>query len=108
MGYWLKETYECVFNDDFGLTKLARGKIHEYLGITFDFSTNGKAVATMIPYVTEIVALFLQQEDSKKTTGTPADEHIFKGDDSATQPSPKQATIFHHFTAECLFLTKHS
>ena len=49
MGDWLKKTYERIFNDGFNLMKYAHGKIHEYLGTTLDFSTDGELMATMIP-----------------------------------------------------------
>ena len=56
-GYWLKKTYSYVFDDGSGEMRLARGNIHEYLGTTLYFSTDGEVMITMIPYVTEIVTL---------------------------------------------------
>ena len=62
--YWLKKTYSCVFGDGSGEMRLARRNIHEYLGMTLYFSTDGEVMITMIPYVTEIVTLFLQHGES--------------------------------------------
>ena len=59
MGGWLNKTYELVFNYSYSLTKLACGKIHEYPFMTLYFYNVGEVVVTMIPNVTEIMALFL-------------------------------------------------
>ena len=108
MGGWLNKTYEHVFGDGSGEMKLACRKIHENLGMTLNFSNDGEVMVKMIPYVTEIVTLFLQHNNSEKTYTTPASEHLFRLDDSTTHLAQKQATIFHHFTAKYLFLTNHS
>ena len=47
MAAWLKKTYECLFKDSYGAMKLNRGMIHEYLGMTLDYSTRGEAKITM-------------------------------------------------------------
>ena len=41
-------------------------KIHEYLVMTLNFSTDGEVVVTLILYVTEIMTLFLQHDDSEE------------------------------------------
>ena len=42
MPSWLKKTYEQLFSDGSGKMKINRGKIHEYLGMTLDFSISGE------------------------------------------------------------------
>ena len=76
--------------------------------MTLDFSTDVEVIVTMIPYITECVTLFLQHDNSDKTIATPSVKHMLQVDDSTTHISPNQATVFHHFTAKCLFLTKSS
>jgi hypothetical protein len=55
---WLKKNFETIFNDGSGTMKITRGKIHEYLGMTLDFSTPGELKISMIPYIKEIIAHF--------------------------------------------------
>ena len=42
MGVWLNNTYGHLFKDSSGAMKLNRGMIHEYLGMTLDYSTQGE------------------------------------------------------------------
>ena len=39
MVVWLKKTYERLSKDGSGAMNLNRGMIHEYLGMTLDYST---------------------------------------------------------------------
>ena len=34
---------------------ISRGKVHDYLGITFDFSVNGKVAITMFDQIDDII-----------------------------------------------------
>ena len=47
MSVWLKNTYESLFKDGYGAMKLNRGMIHEYLGMTLDYSTRGEVKITI-------------------------------------------------------------
>jgi hypothetical protein len=51
--------------------KICRGKIHEYLGMTLDFTVDGEVKITMIPYVKEIVQQFKEHDNSTSTAATP-------------------------------------
>ena len=61
---WLKSTYERLFDDGSGAMSVSRGKIHEYLGMTMDFSVPGEVKITMIPYTKEIIQLFSNFDSS--------------------------------------------
>jgi hypothetical protein len=107
MANWLKKTYERLFEDGSGEMKICRGKIHEYLGMTLDFTVLGKVKISMISYVKEIIQQFAEFDSSPElTAATPAAEHLFKVNDEATPLTQRQATVFHNFVAKCLFLTK--
>ncbi len=52
---WLRNEYESVFTDGRGMMKVARGKVHKYLGMTLDFATPKTVKVTMLEYVDEII-----------------------------------------------------
>jgi hypothetical protein len=83
---------------------VTRGDIHEYLGMTIDYSTDGKVKIRMEDYVEsmlEDVPL-----DMNGTATTPAATHLFKVDESAKDLSQERSEIFHGITAKLLFLCK--
>ena len=47
MSVWLKKTYERLFKDGSGAMKINRGMIHEYLGMTLEYSTRGEVKIRM-------------------------------------------------------------
>ena len=49
---WVKSKYE---DPDIGEVKVTRGKIHKYLGMTFDFQTEGKLKVRMEKYVNKMI-----------------------------------------------------
>jgi Reverse transcriptase (RNA-dependent DNA polymerase) len=107
MATWLKATYERLFTDGSGAMTLHRGKVHEYLGMTLDYSVKGKVKVTMIPYIKEIIDQFAPHDDDPtKTALTPAADHLFVIDPKATPLSEDMAPVFHHFVAKSLFATK--
>jgi hypothetical protein len=104
---WLKSTYERLFSDGSGVMTVKRGKVHEYLGMTLDFSVEGEVKVTMIPYIKEIIEQFAPHDsNSTRTALTPAAQHLFKVNPEADLLSSELAPVFHHFVAKCLFSTK--
>ena len=108
MVKWLKAKYEQLFDDGSGAMMITHGKIHDYLGMQLDFSMPREVKVTMIPYVKEIVTLFEQYDNSKKTAKTPASEHLFKMHEDVKVLPEKQVAIFHTFVAKNLFALKHA
>jgi hypothetical protein len=106
MVKWLHKMYEHLFPDGSGAIKIKRGKAHENIGMTLDFSVPGEVKITMLPYVKEIVDDFTKQTGDTKTAVTPAADHLFKIDQDAALLSEEMGKVFHNFTAKCLFLTK--
>jgi hypothetical protein len=46
---WLCQEYESIFTDGSGKMKVARGKVHKYLGMTLDFATAKEVkITTMV------------------------------------------------------------
>jgi hypothetical protein len=96
-----------LLNDRYGketpLT-VTRGDIHEYLGMTIDYSTDGKVVIRMEDYVEEMLQDL--PEDMAGSATTPAAEHLFQVNEDAEALSSKDSDLFHSVTAKLLFLGK--
>jgi hypothetical protein len=69
------ELLEGEFGKEAPLTK-TRGKVHEYLGMTIDFSTPGKVKFSMIDYIQNMLNEL--PEDMDGESATPAANHLFE------------------------------
>jgi hypothetical protein len=83
---------------------VTRGDIHEYLGMTLDYSCPGKVTIRMDDYVKDILAE--APDDMAGTAATPAAEHLFTVDQDPEYLDDKTSDFFHHMTAKLLFLAK--
>ena len=63
-----------------------RGKIHDYLGIVIDYTTQGKVVFTMFYYIDNMLNELPEGFDG--TSLAPACNHIFDTNDNKTKMSP--------------------
>jgi hypothetical protein len=82
-----------------------RGTLHDYLGMKIDFSTLGRVRFTMEDYVNEMISGAPPDMDGESPT--PAASHLFDiNSDSPVKLCPSRADIFHHMTAQLLFLSK--
>ena len=90
----LKRTYEQIGT--------SVGLVHSYLGMTFDFSIEGRVRVTQEGYVTELVA----SEDLKRAVKTPATSDLFEVDVDSPRLSKSDSEDFHSNTAKLLFLSK--
>lgn len=52
---WLRRDYESIFTDGSGEMKVARGKVHTYLGMKLDFTTAGVVSVSMINYIQDVI-----------------------------------------------------
>ena len=88
--------------DKTGKMTVRQGKIHEYLGMTLDFSRPGKFIMDMEQYIDEVM------KDLPKEFGgmveTPAALRMFKTRSGAGYLDQETAELFHHLTAQLLFL----
>ena len=91
-----------------------RGPVHEYLGMTIDFTKPNKVMIDMKDY---LEAMFEELSDYMETpemmTGTaitPAANHLFqvrKESDDNKKLNTDEADMFHHITAKLLFVSQH-
>jgi hypothetical protein len=97
-GEWLSKKY--------GVAVAAhRGKVHDYLGMIFDFSVKGKVMVTMMEYIKSIIKDFPEEITGIKTS--PAADHLFTVRDPSLAKAllEEQAMVFHRATAQLLFLS---
>jgi Reverse transcriptase (RNA-dependent DNA polymerase) len=84
---------------------ISRGKVHQYLGMTIDYSVAGKVKFYMKDYIENM--LLELPSDMDGTSNTPAANHLFDvGDDDPTLLDEEEAEMFHRNVAKLLFLCK--
>jgi hypothetical protein len=94
---------EKEFGKEAPLTK-TRGKIHEYLGMTIDFTESRKVRFSMIDYIKNMLDAL--PEDMNGEAPTPAPLHLFDVNIDAEKLDDTTSEMFHHNTAKLLFLCK--
>ena len=104
--------YESVYTDGTGKMKVARGKVHTYLGMTLDFTTPKIVKVIMTEYVDEIVGAWDKAcskfDDGYKVVSTcnkiatAAPEDMFKIDEDAMELDQAQARAFHNIAAKMI------
>lgn len=93
------------FGDKDAPLTVHRGKIHKYLGMTLDYSIDGKVVIIMEDYIKEMLEGLPPEMDGIAVT--PATTNLFiVSDNNSTKLCEEQAIKFHHETAKLLFLCK--
>jgi hypothetical protein len=103
----LREEYESIFEDGTGAMKVSRGKVHEYLGMTLDYSVKGQCKITMFKYIDEMLKTF--ETAAPNATGVKscaAPKDLFSADESCEKLPVPQAEKFHSLVAKMLFATK--
>jgi hypothetical protein len=81
-----------------------RGKTHDCLGMTLDFTKDGEAKIAMKDCIEEILAE--TPDDMDGEAGTPASLHLFAARDEPDGLLDKDGSeMFHHHTAELSFLS---
>jgi len=81
------------------------GKVHEYLGMTLDFSIDGKVMIKMSDYIQKMLAELPSEMDGEAPS--PAANHLFEiNETNPERLSDEMAEMFHHNVARLLFLCK--
>jgi hypothetical protein len=82
-----------------------RGVLHDYLGMTIDFSKKGKVMITMIDFIEKMLEEV--PEDMNGNKQTPSQEHLFKvNDEDPEKLDESNRMIVHRHTAKLLFLSQ--
>ena len=113
---WLRQDYESIFTDGSGKIKVARGKMHKYVGMPLEFTNDGVVTVTMIDYIDDVIKTWddacaelddgfeLVSKRQKIVTAAPDD--LFKVDQDAVKLELVEAKYFHRIVAMMLYITK--
>ena len=99
-----KQYGKDAYGNDCPLT-ICRGKKHDYLGMTLDYTKSGKVAVDMTEYIENKILNDLP-DDFNGTAVTPAANHLFDINDDCPKLSTDKSELFHHITAQLLFLAK--
>ena len=84
---------------------ITRGDVHDYLGMTLDYSKKGKIQFQMFDYIGNMIKE-LTEGWLVGPVATPAANHLFEVNDEAEKLSEKEALLYHHHTEKLLYLSK--
>jgi len=76
----VNDEFDKWLNKEYGAhcaVKATRGKVHDYLGMTFDFSQEGKVKVNMTDYICNMIDDFPVALKVTDTAPTPASDDLF-------------------------------
>ena len=85
---------------------VTRGDIHDYLGVTIDYSDPQFVRFTMYDFLEDILSEAKGRREMKGTAVTPATEDLFKIDRNSKPLNEEEQEYFHRTTARFLFAAK--
>ena len=99
---WIKDTFGQLRE-----VKTTQGPLHNYLGMTLDYSVPGQVSIDMSHYVDKIVKEFPQENLKGASVDSPWNENLSKVQHNSAPLQKEQAKVFHTVTTQGLFLCKH-
>lgn len=103
------EELDKRFGDTIPLS-IRRGKVHDYLGTKFDYTTAGKLMITRYDYITGVIGNMGETYKTGAGSATPAPKYLFETRESDKQDdellSIEEREEYHKITAQCLYLSK--
>ena len=87
-----------------GPITVTRGKVHDYLGMTLDYTKKGKVKIKMLDSVAKMIEDLPEEFDREAATPTGVD--LFKVDENSPKVDEKRAQLYHTYTAKTLFICK--
>ena len=115
---WLRNDYEVLFEDGSGAMKVHRGRVHDYLGMTLDFSHEGELHISMVKYIVDIYDSLKKAQDKYfseefvevrkrgKSQLTAAPENLFVINEECDKLTTSQREAFHSCVAKALYFAK--
>ena len=98
---WCENKYG---NPENGHVKVNRGKIHEYLAMTLDFTIQSKVMINMKKYITEMINDYPYRLDSN--VNHPWNGQLFECDKDIKELTTTKSEVFHTFVMKGMFLAK--
>jgi hypothetical protein len=89
-------------NDDFARC----GKIHEYLGMTFDYSTPKRVYVGMTEYIESMIDESSMKLDERDKAPSPASEKLLSLDDKSVLLDKTRAEEYHTIVNKGLYASK--
>jgi hypothetical protein len=77
--------------------------MHDYLGLTFNFSLRDEVKINMTQYISKVIEAFPKEIVGK--AATPAGDHLIKVREDGQKLDEEQADAFHHTVYQLLFAT---
>jgi len=115
----LRNDFEVVFEDGSGTMKVHRGKRHEFVGMSLDYSHKGEVHISMIRYVQDLVDTFKQaqlalddgfikvkKKSRSSTQLTAAPKNLFVVNEGCEPLSDAARVLYHSMVAKCLYFAK--
>ena len=99
---WIDDTYG---DEEIGKVKATRGKVHDYLGMTLDYSSKGELLVDMTKYVKDMIDYFPKKLGKEDIAITLAGDNLFKKTKDKVLDKQKKE-IFHTMVAKGLYLSK--
>jgi len=93
-----------IFGSEGELLAASYGSVHEYLGMTIDWSEQGKVIFTMYDYLEDILAEAPECFDGEDVT--PAVSDLFQVDESTKKLDEETSDYFHRTVARFLYAAK--
>ena len=84
-----------------------QGMLHDYLGMTLDYSVPEQVSIDMSHYVEKMVKEFSQENLKEASVASPWNENLFNVQHDSAPLEEEQAKLFHTVTTQGLFLCKH-
>jgi hypothetical protein len=84
-----------MIDEEFGKetpVTVARGKVHDYLGVTLDHSTKGKVHIKMVDSIEKMLVDLPEEFDGEAPT--PAANHLFNTDENSPKVDEERAQFF--------------
>ena len=95
---WLNSMY-----GEFGEVKATRDKLHNYLGLLFDFRTKGKVCINMGKYMRKMVANFEKKYVLNNRVTLPRANNLFACNPNSPKLDKEMREDFHTFAVRGLF-----
>ena len=98
---WIKDMFRQL-----GEVKMMQGPLHNYLGMTLNYSVPGQVSIDMSYCVEKMVKEFPQENLKRASVASLWNENLFKVQHDSAPVEKEQAELFHTLTTQGLFLCR--